>query len=69
MGYRVKPVFWLKTEADRVEAIILLPKFWSVVWTAATLREKLAELGLDYSPEQIDEIGAELVLRGVVEAT
>lgn len=68
MPWQVKPSIWLKTETDKVEGIILLPKYWSTVWTEATLRVALEGVGVTYSAGQITLIGAELLRRGILEA-
>ena len=67
MYYRVKSTVWLKTEADRVEAFMLMPKYWARTWTAEMLQQELKKAGMDYAPDQIGIIGAELVKRGIVE--
>jgi hypothetical protein len=68
MGYTVKSEYWLKTEADRVEAIILMPKYWGVTWTGATLQFQLQELGITYTVDQCQEILDELVNRNVMDS-
>jgi len=67
MGYQVKAEYWLKTEADKVEGILLLAKNWGTVWTAASLQLYLAGEGLVYTVAQVEAIGAELVRREVIE--
>jgi hypothetical protein len=54
MAFKVTESTWLKTEGDRVESIIKMPKFWGVKWTHAKLRKALADIG-------------ELHTRGIVE--
>ena len=68
MPFRLKPAFWLKAETDRVEGIVTMEKYWKTTWTAETLRETLEGLGMHYTVQQIEEIGAELISRGVLEA-
>lgn len=67
MAYQVTPEFWLKTEADRVEAIVLMRKNWSKTWTAAALQEELQALDLTYTVDQVQLILDELVKRKVLE--
>jgi len=69
MPYRLNPVFWLKTESDRVEGIITMQKYWNTVWTSETLKTELEALGMAYTIQQVEEIGAELITRGVIELT
>lgn len=66
MGYIVNPVYWLKTETDRVEGIVLMVENWSKTWTAATLQAYLEEKGIIYTVAQVELIGAELMTRGVL---
>ena len=66
MGYTVKPEYWLKTEADRVEGIILMARNWGVTWTAASLQLYLQGLDLVYTVVQCGEILDELKTRGVL---
>ena len=68
MPWKVKHTAWLAKEADRVQAIILLPKFWGKVWTEDNLKEELDNVGLEYSAVQITAIRAELVSRKDLEA-
>lgn len=67
MPFRLKPAFWLKTETDRVEGIVTMQKYWNSTWTAETLKVELEALGLTYTIQQVEEIGAELVTRDVLE--
>lgn len=67
MPFRVSHTKWLATETDRVQAIILMPKFWHRAWTPQSLQEALLDIGLDYSMPQILEINEELHRRTVVE--
>jgi len=67
MAYRVNPVFWLKTEADRVEGIVLMNEYWGATWTAESLRLAMQGKGLEYSTAQMEVIAAELVKRKVFE--
>lgn len=66
MAFKVSHTKWLQVETDRVEAIILMPKFWNRAWTAQSLKDALEELGLDFSLPEIQEINDQLHLRGVV---
>ncbi len=65
--FAVTHATWLKTEGDRIQAIILMPKFWGARWTHPKLRQALAALGLNYSAEQIAELNDEMHKRGIVE--
>jgi len=65
--FRVKHALWLAAELERVKGILLMPKFWGVAWTHAKLRNKLAEIGLNYSAEQIAELNDALHAAGIVE--
>ena len=67
MGYVVTAEYWLKTEADKIEAIILLARNWGTVWTAASLQLHLQEQGLIYTVNQCTAILEELDHRQVVE--
>jgi hypothetical protein len=67
MAFKVTESTWLKTEGDRVESIIKMPKFWGVKWTHAKLRKALADIGLEYSAAEIDLLNGELHTRGIVE--
>ena len=67
MPFKVAHNTWLRIETDRVEAIILMPKFWKRAWTPQSLKEELAGIGLEYSMPEIEEINDELHRRGVVE--
>ena len=67
MAFKVTPAKWLEVESARVRDIILMPKFWGVKWTHAKLRKSLADVGLDYSPAEIDVLNDELHTQGIVE--
>lgn len=67
MAFRVAHDTWLKTEADRIEGILLMPKFWRRAWTGQSLKEALSDIGLDYSMPEIQELNEELHRRGIVE--
>lgn len=66
MGYVVKSEYWLKTETDRIEGLILMRRNWGTVWTAASLQLWLQGEGLEYTVNQCAEILDELVNRGVM---
>jgi len=66
MGYKLKAEYWLKSETDKVQEIVLMPKFWSTTWTALTLKTALEELGLTYTADQCGEILDELKVRNVM---
>lgn len=66
MGFQVTAEKWLETEGDRVEKFILMPKFWGVEWTRRKLRRALADVGLEYTAEQIALLNDELHKRGIV---
>ena len=67
MPWKVTQTKWLQVETDRVESIILMPKFWHRAWTPESLQEALADIGLEYSMPEIELINDELHTRGVVE--
>lgn len=67
MPFRVKDTIWLSTEVERVKSIILTPRYWGMKWTQARLREALGDIGLEYTPAQIDLLNGELHRLGVVE--
>ena len=67
MAFVVKHDTWLKAEADRVAAIIQTPRFWGVKWTPNKLRKALADIGLEYSADQIEQITKEMNTRGIAE--
>ena len=68
MAYKIVDSIWLKTEADRVESIILLPMYWGYEWTMALIREKLENnQKLVYTVQQMSQIGQELITRGIIE--
>jgi len=67
MPFKVSHDRWLQVEADRVQVIIEMPKFWHRGWTPQSLQEALLDLGLEYSMPQITEINDELHRRAVVE--
>lgn len=66
-SFAVTHAAWLKTETDRLEAIILMPRLWGRKWTHARLKRELHDIGLDYSLAEIAEINGELHTRGIVE--
>ena len=67
MSYTIKPEYWLKTETDKVQAIVLMPKYWTTFWTDATLQKQIEELGIVYTVQQCAEILDELKTRGVMD--
>jgi len=67
MPWKVSAAKWLQVETDRVEAIVLMPKFWHRPWRPQSLQEALKEIGLDYSLPEVQLINDELHARGVVE--
>ena len=67
MPWKVSAAKWLQVETDRVEAIVLMPKFWHRAWKPESLQETLKEIGLDYSLPEVQLINDELHARGVVE--
>jgi len=67
MLFRVVPDVWVKREASKVEAIILLPRYYLETWSPATLKTMLEGLGLIYTDAQITAIGQELLSRGIIE--
>jgi len=67
MPWKVTPTKWLEKEGDRIEALILMPKYWHRAWTRQSLQEELHALGLEYSMEEIASLNDELHRRGIVE--
>lgn len=67
MSFKVAYDKWLQEETDRVEAFILMPKWWRRRWRLPALRRALADIGLDYSMPEVTQINEELHRRGVVE--
>jgi hypothetical protein len=67
MSFKVKGAKWLEVESARVAAIILMPKFWGVKWTHARLRQALSDIGLNYSPAEIELLNGALHAQGIVE--
>ena len=67
MAFKVNTATWLKTEGDRLAAILVMPKFWGVKWNHPKLRKALADIGLEYSPDEIDLLNDEMHTRGIVE--
>jgi hypothetical protein len=65
--FRVKHEVWLSTELERIKGFLLMPKFWGVKWTDDKLRHELAEIGLDYSKAEIQELNDELHKQETVE--
>ncbi len=66
MPWKVTDAKWLQVESDRVEAIVLMPKFWRRGWDVAGLKEALDEIGLEYSTPELTLINDELHTRNVV---
>jgi hypothetical protein len=67
MAFKVNAATWLKTEGDRVQSIILSPRHWGVKWTHPKLRKALADIGLEYSVDEINLLNDEMHTRGLVE--
>ena len=67
MPWKVTDPKWLQVESDRVEGIVLMPKFWRRAWTPEALKQALDEIGLVYTTPEIALINDELHTRGVVE--
>lgn len=68
MAFKVKHDVWLQNEADRVQGIIFMPKYWHRAWTPQSLKKELADpIGLHYSMSEILKINDELHRRGDVE--
>lgn len=65
--FKVKHSKWLEIETSRVEALILMPKFWHRDWTPQSLQEALLEIGLEYSLPQVEELNDEMHRQGIVE--
>jgi len=69
MPFRVKRAVALKTEADRIQAILLTPSRIRVTWTQESLQAELLRIGLEYSNAEIAALNDELHTRGIVEDT
>lgn len=69
MAFKVTTEKWLAAEGDRIEAFVLMPKFWHKAWTRLDLRKELSDIGLDYSEREIAVLNDELHRRGIVEDT
>jgi len=67
MPFKVSRTKWLQVETDRVQSIILMPKFWARAWTPQSLKAALEEIGLTYSLPEIEAINDQLHTRGIVE--
>lgn len=67
VSFHVTKQVWLKTEADRIESILLSPSRINEKWTHGKLRKALAEIGLMYTLAQIALLNDELHVRGIVE--
>ena len=67
MPFKVSQATWLKRETDRVEALILMPKYWHRAWTPQSLKAELEALGLEYSLPEVEALNGELHKRNVVE--
>lgn len=68
MPWKVAAAKWLQVETDRIEAIILMPRYWNRAWTPESLKDELKETQhLIYSLPEIELINDELHARGVVE--
>ncbi len=65
--FTVTHATWLQTETDRIGEIILTPRLWGRKWTHKRLQRELADIGLEYTIEQIAELNDELHVRVVVE--
>lgn len=65
--FKVSHSTWLDTEAERIKNIILVPKYWHRAWTKESLKETLADIGLEYSMQEIAELNDKLHLLGIVE--
>ncbi len=65
--FAVTHATWLRTESDRIEQIILAPRLWGRKWTHKRLQRELADIGLEYTIEQIAELNDELHQRLIVE--
>jgi hypothetical protein len=65
--FRVTHKTWLTTEADRVGAMMVMPKWWGLKWDHKSLQKALSDIGLNYSIDEIAELNDELHNRGIVE--
>lgn len=70
MPFKVSHDRWLSLEADRLGAIIEMPRYWHRAWTPQSLKQELEETQhLEYSLQEVREINDELHRRGIVEDT
>jgi len=67
MAFKVTDKVWLAEETARIKDIILMPKYWHQKWTDKKLRKELADIGLDYSEEDIKVLNDALHADGIVE--
>ena len=68
MAFKVTEEKWLENEANRIQAIIFMPRYWHRAWTPQSLKEELLNTQhLEYSLEEITTINDELHRRGDVE--
>ncbi len=65
--FAVTHATWVKTEGDRIQGFILMPRFWGTKWDHKKLMRALADIGLNYSMAEIAELNDELHRRGIVE--
>lgn len=67
MAYKVADSLWLETEVERVKSIILLPMYWGFEWDITLIRTELANnQKLEYTVQQMSQIGQELIDQGVI---
>jgi hypothetical protein len=68
MAFTVTKKKWLEVETERVQSIILMPKYWHRAWTAESLHQELTgPIGLAYTLAEVQEINEELHKAKVVE--
>lgn len=68
MEYRVVNAYWLDQAVDQVRSFLLMPERVLKTWTIESLQSALANIGVHYTTVQLEQIGAELVRRGIIEA-
>ncbi len=68
MPWKVAHARYIQVEADRIQAIIEMPRYWNRTWTSKSLRDELGNTQhLVYSVPEVEELNDELHTRGVVE--
>lgn len=67
MPFVVTKKAWAQSFKDRTDAVLLRPKHAGIEWTNGSLRDALANVGLDFTSEEMEEVVKDLIDRGIVE--